>query len=80
MKRAKSLEGTCKTVPPSAGHRDRVAWEAVEWNDKVHANLSKLQKVSVQMYTYHFSKCFVPFYAAGQCTAARRFVPVLTSL
>ncbi|CAE7194439.1 LMF1 [Symbiodinium sp. CCMP2456] len=37
-------------------HRDRVAWEAVEWNDKVHANLSKLQKVSVQMYTYHFSK------------------------
>ena len=57
-----------------------MAWEAVEWNDKVHANLSKLQKVSVQMCTYHFSKCFVPFYAAGQCTAARRFVPVLTSL
>jgi len=33
-----------------------VAWEAVEWNDKVHTKLSKLRKVSVEMYTYHFSK------------------------
>ena len=42
-----------------------MAWEAVEWNDKVHTKLSKLRKVSVEMYTYHFSKCLILFYAAA---------------
>lgn len=37
-------------------NKNDIAWQAVEYNNKVHSQLHKLRRVAAQMYQYHFSK------------------------
>eukprot|EP00435_Cladocopium_sp_Y103_P003981 s216_g1.t1 len=36
-------------------NKNDIAWQAVEYNSKVHSQLNKLRRVAAQMYQYHFS-------------------------